>query len=114
MYTALGRLSCKNCNLNVSVGSDVKEIKAEEREQGSGNVVKEEAKETWCVDSGILSWCTVTCSGFYLQGFLFPPPSLQQVWAMSRSDWRETSGEAVDTQNFGFVPLSLQSVVHEH
>lgn len=25
MYTALGWLSCKNCNLSVSAGSDIKE-----------------------------------------------------------------------------------------
>ena len=29
MYTALGRLSCKNCNLSVSAGSDIKESRGE-------------------------------------------------------------------------------------
>lgn len=63
-------------------------MKAEERErrQGSGNQ-GEATGESWRVDSGILSQCSVTCSGFLPQGVGFPPSSSPQaLLAMFGSD----------------------------
>lgn len=79
-------------------------MKAEERErqrrrEGAGEWKSGEEggggkEETWRVDSGILSWCIVSCSGFYPQGIQLPPSSLPQaLLAMFGSYWRGNKGE---------------------
>lgn len=88
MYTALGWPGCKNCNLSVSAGSDIKESRGKwkqrrergrggEREQRSGKVEKEEEEEAkGNLACGFGNFITVYCDLLWFLPARYPVPTI--------------------------------------
>lgn len=88
MYTVLGWPGCKNCNLSVSAGSDIKESRGKwkqrrgrgrggEREQRSGKVEKEEEEEAkGNLACGFGNFITVYCDLLWFLAARYPVPTI--------------------------------------
>lgn len=116
MYTALGWLSCKNCNLSVSAGSDIKESRGKwkqrrgrgrggEREQGSGKVETEEEEEEGSAKGnlacGFRNFITVYCDLLWFLPARYPIPTI--IITTSPTGWVLLEGNKGEDQDISII-----------